>query len=124
MAQRKLRQVVKVVGDWETELRMASETSNAVIIQEAAPDAFVVKAFSTLNWRQMVDPDGAITILLAGDSDEAKRRVAELVSGMGLESLDLGSVENAHWIEGMTILWMNNRISSRPNFEFHLRQSE
>ena len=32
------------------------ETSNGEIIQSAAPDAYVVKAFSTINWRTMVDP--------------------------------------------------------------------
>ena len=110
-----------VVGDWRSEMSMGVETSNAAIIQEAVPDAFVVKAFNALSWEQMLNPDGAITIPLAGNSDEAKQRVAELVSGMGLESLDLGTVENAHWLEGMTLLWLNNRFSSRPNFEYHLR---
>ena len=110
-----------IIGDWRSEMSMGVETSNAVIIQEAVPDAFVVKAFNALSWEQMLNPDGAITIPLAGNSDEAKQRVAELVSGMGLEPLDLGTVENAHWLEGMTLLWLNNRFSSRPNFEYHLR---
>jgi len=113
-----------LVGDWDTEMGLAVESSNAAIIQEAAPDAFVVKAFSTLNWRQMVEPGGAISIPMAGDSDEAKQRIAELITGMGLEPMDLGPVDSAHWIEGMTILWINNRISSRPDFEFHLRSIE
>lgn len=111
-----------IVGDWDTRVSMGVATSNAWIIQEAAPDAHVVKAFSTLNWSQMVDPEGSISILLAGNSDTAKSRVAELVVGMGLEPIDLGLVEDAHWIEGMTTLWLNNRISSRPDFEYHLRK--
>ena len=113
-----------LTGDWETELSMGVSTSNARIIQDAAPDAFVVKAFSTLNWRQMVEPGGDISILLAGDSDAAKEKVSELVRGMGLEPIDLGDVDDAHWIEGMTILWLNNRISDRPNFEYHLRVTD
>jgi 8-hydroxy-5-deazaflavin:NADPH oxidoreductase len=111
-----------LTGDWDTELELAVETSNAQIIQDAAPGAFVVKAFSTLNWRQMVEPGGAISIPIAGDSDVAKRRVAELISGMELDPMDLGPVRNAHWIEGMTIVWLNNRISDRPDFEYHLRR--
>ena len=110
-----------LVGDWETELGLGVDTSNAQIIQEAAPGAFVVKAFSTLNWSRMVEPDGPISILMAGDSAPAKRRVAELVSGMGLQPIDLGPVKNAHWIEGMALLYLNNRIGSRPEFEYHLR---
>lgn len=111
-----------LIGDWDTELELGVETSNAQIIQEAAPHAHVVKAFSTLNWRQMVEPGGAISIPIAGNSDAAKERVAELISGMNLEPMDLGPVKNAHWIEGMTIVWLNNRISDRPDFEYHLRR--
>ena len=110
-----------LTGDWGTELSIGVSTSNGRIIQDAAPDAFVVKAFSTLNWRQMVEPGGDISILLAGDSDAAKAKVSQLVSAMDLHPIDLGDIDNARWIEGMTILWLNNRISGRPNFEYHLR---
>ena len=100
---------------------MGVSTSNGRIIQDAAPDAHVVKAFSTLNWRQMVEPGGDISILLAGDSDEAKATVAEMVRAMDLEPIDLGDIDNSRHIEGMTLLWLNNRIAGRPHFEFHLR---
>ena len=102
-------------------------TSNAEIIQEVAPGAYVVKAFNSLNWRTMVDPDssgGPVSIPLAGNNDDAKATVAELVEGMGLEAIDVGPVENARWVEGMLILWINNRYGSdRQNFDFHLRQN-
>ncbi|MDJ0751722.1 MAG: NAD(P)-binding domain-containing protein [Woeseiaceae bacterium] len=110
-----------LIGDWETELSIGVSTSNARIIQDAAPDAYVVKAFSTLNWRQMVEPGGEISILLAGNSDAAKEKVSEIVRAMDLNPIDLGDVDDARWIEGMTILWLNNRISGRPHFEYHLR---
>ena len=108
-------------GDWDTELHIGVSTSNARIIQDAAPGAHVVKAFSTLNWRQMVEPGGDISIPLAGNSDAAKAKVAELISAMDLKPIDLGDVDTARWIEGMTILRLNNRIAGRPNFEYHLR---
>ena len=102
-------------------------TSNAEIIQEVAPGAYVVKAFNSLNWRTMVDPDssgGPVSIPLAGNNDDAKATVAELVEGMGLEAIDVGPVENARWVEGMLMLWINNRYGSdRQNFDFHLRQN-
>ncbi len=113
-----------LAGDWNTQLTMSVATSNSQVVQIAAPDAFVVKAFSTLNWRQMVEPNGDISILLAGNSDMAKAKVSELVRGMDLHPIDLGDVDAAHWIEGMTVVWLNNRISDRPNFEFHLRVDE
>ena len=108
-------------------LQHGVETSNAQIIQELAPDAHVVKAFNTLNWKTMIDPElasGPVSIPLAGDSNDAKKVVAKLVEGMGLEAIDVGGIENAHWVEGMLMLWINNRISDRDAFDFHLRKAE
>ena len=106
-------------------LEHAVDTSNAEIIQAAAPDSKVVKAFNTLNWKTMMDPDvsgGPVSIPLAGNSGSAKRKVAELVKGMGLDPIDLGGIENAHWIEGMLVVWINNRYgSTRDSLDIHLR---
>jgi predicted dinucleotide-binding enzyme len=60
-----------------------------------------------------------------GNDEAAKNTVAQLVEGMGLEAIDLGGVENARWVEGMLILWINNRYgSNRQAFDFHLRKLE
>jgi hypothetical protein len=102
------------------------ETSNGEIIQAAAPNAFVVKAFNTMNWRTMVDPDtsgGPTSVPIAGNDKAAKERVAELVTGMGLHAIDVGMIEDAHWVEGMLMLWLKNRISDRPVFDFYLRET-
>jgi 8-hydroxy-5-deazaflavin:NADPH oxidoreductase len=110
-----------------TEFEHGVETSNAEIIQAAAPDAYVVKAFNSLNWNTMIDPDssgGPVSILLVGDSDSAKKTVAALVEGMGLEAIDLGGIKNAHWVEGMLILWLNNRYGPRDSFDYHLRKTD
>ena len=102
------------------------DTSNAQIIQAEAPGAYVVKAFNTLNYRIMIDPQqsgGPVSIPLVGDSADAKATVAKLVEGMGLEPIDLGGVENAHWVEGMLILWINNRVGGRQPFDYYLRRT-
>jgi predicted dinucleotide-binding enzyme len=105
----------------------AVDSSNAEIIQAAAPGAYVVKAFNALSWATMIDPDsagGPVSIPLAGNNVQAKQTVAALVEGMGLEAIDVGPVENAHWIEGMLILWIDNRYGSeRESFDFHLRKN-
>ena len=78
--------------------RHAVETSNAQIIKALQPNAEVVKAFNTLNWKTMIDPEsagGPVSIPLASDSPRAKKSVATLVKGMGLEPIDVGGVENA-----------------------------
>jgi len=108
-------------------LEHAVSTSNTEIIQAAAPGAKVVKAFNTLSWSTMVDPSsagGPVSIPLAGNDLQAKQKVAELVQGMGLEPIDVGPAKNAHWVEGMLMLWINNRYgSSRPSFDYYLRRN-
>ena len=109
----------------DNRVRHAAETSNSEIIQNAAPAAAVVKAFNTLNWRFMVEPGesgGPVSIPLAGDSAEAKAVVAEIVSGMGLDPIDVGVLEHARWLEGMAILLINNFRTEA--FNFHLRKLE
>jgi 8-hydroxy-5-deazaflavin:NADPH oxidoreductase len=97
--------------------------SNAELIQAAAPGARVVKAFNTLNWRQMVDPassGGPITIPIAGDDAEAKAAVAALVEGMGLEVVDFGPLRYAHVMEEMLIVWANS-LRRGAHFNYYMR---
>jgi predicted dinucleotide-binding enzyme len=96
--------------------------SNAALIQAAAPGATVVKAFNTLNSRQMVDPEtagGPITIMLAGDDADAKAQVAELVRGMDLDAVDVGGLEYAHILEEMLVMWAASM--GRQPFNYYLR---
>ncbi len=104
---------------------LSTDSSNAELIQTLQPDAYVVKAFNTLNWRTMIDPTssgGPVSIPLVGNSGEAKHVVAKLVTGMGLEPIDLGPVKQARYVEGMLILWINNRFVSGEPFDYYLRK--
>ena len=88
----------------------AFEGSNAERIQALAPDAFVVKAFSTLGTDTMLDPasaGGPVSIPIAGDDPNAKRVVAALVSAIGFEPVDVGPLRYAHVIEGLHYLRYN-----------------
>jgi len=100
--------------------------SAAERIQKIAPAAHVVKAFNTVSARFMRDPEsagGPITIPLAGDSSEAKAIVASLVSGLGLEALDIGPLKNAQYLEYMGLMYIAQRSQGRGalSFEYHLR---
>lgn len=103
------------------------DTSNTEIIQAAAPNADVVKAFSTITWQTMSKPDaagGPVSVPLAGNDSAAKMKVAKLVESIGLEPIDVGDARDARWVEGMLILWINNRYggTGRPTFEYYLRK--
>jgi predicted dinucleotide-binding enzyme len=101
----------------------APGTSNAERIQAAAPNAKVVKAFNTLNWTKMVDPQssgGPVSIPVVGDDAEARATVAALVKGMGLEPVDLGPLRFANTLEEMLVIWANAR-SHGAAYNYHLR---
>lgn len=105
---------------------MTVDTSNGEIIQAAAPGAYVVKAFNTLNWRTMVDPEsagGPVSIPLVGDHDDAKAKVAALVEGMGLDPIDLGPIRYARHVEGMLIVWIKAQFGGGEAFDYHLRRT-
>jgi predicted dinucleotide-binding enzyme len=106
-------------------LGIGNGPSNGELIQAVATGAFVVKAFNTLNWRVMVDPastGGPVSIPLVGDDDAAKARVAKLARGMGLEPIDVGPMRNARYVEGLSVLLLNNMHGGGPQFEYHFRQ--
>jgi predicted dinucleotide-binding enzyme len=97
--------------------------SNAELIQAAQPNAKVVKAFNTLNFRQMIDPassGGPLSIPIVGNDAAARATVAELVKGMGLEPVDLGPLRFARVLEEMLIIWANAR-GHNAAYNYYLR---
>tara|TARA_B100000029_G_scaffold217317_1_gene215102 strand:- start:5501 stop:6121 length:621 start_codon:yes stop_codon:yes gene_type:complete len=104
----------------------AVSPSNAEWIQRWAPDSKVVKAFNTMNWVTMVNPQsagGSVSVPIVGDDSEAKAMVASLVEGVGLHPIDLGPLRYASVIEGMYIVWGNARTLGRP-FNYFFRPQE
>lgn len=100
------------------------EISNAELLQQLAPRAFVVKAFNTMSAETMAEPataGGPVSVPLVGNDERAKQTVAVLVAGMGLEPVDLGPVRYARIVEGMYYLRSNARMFGQP-FNYHLRR--
>ncbi len=99
-------------------------TSNGEIVQAAAPDAFVVKAFNTVTWQSMISPedsDGPLSVPIAGNFQAAKDKVATMVVAMGLVPVDLGAIEVSHWTEYGVVVSLNNRFSERQNYDLVFR---
>ncbi|MFD1212307.1 NADPH-dependent F420 reductase [Arthrobacter sp. GCM10027362] len=80
----------------------------------------VVKAFNTTFAGTLVA--GQVTgqpldVFIAGDSAEAKARVAEFVSAAGLRPLDVGALRHARELEGIQLLVMG--LSANPATSFN-----
>ncbi len=108
----------------EVALEVPGGVSGGEYWQSLLKGAKVVKAFNTVNFRVMADPavaGGPVSIPLAGDDTAAKARVAMLVTGIGLEPIDVGPLRTARYTEAMALLYVSRLVSGQPPFEFHLR---
>ena len=73
-------------------------------IAAVAPEgARVVKAFNTI-FGGVLAEDKPMDVFIAGDSDDAKARVAAFVEGMGMRALDAGGLDMAYALEWAGIL--------------------
>ncbi|HSK72672.1 MAG TPA: NAD(P)-binding domain-containing protein, partial [Pyrinomonadaceae bacterium] len=79
-------------------------------IQNALPEANVVKAFNTISAAIMVDPkfgDQTATLFIAGNDENAKAETVRLAQEFGWDVEDLGSIEQAFFLEAFASLWVN-----------------
>ena len=77
-------------------------------LQQKAPRAHFVKAFSCVGNAFMVDPDFGgqkPSMFVCGNDEGAKRTATELLQQFGWEVEDMGAVEAARAIEPLCILW-------------------
>lgn len=80
-------------------------------IQNALPEANVVKAFNTINRTTMIDPHfGAgetATLFIAGNDETAKAETIKLAEEFGWNVEDLGDIGQAFFLEAFASLWVN-----------------
>lgn len=97
-------------GGFPPKLAISGEDSLGERIQRALPDAKVVKAFNVIGNQYFVDPsfpEGTPTMLIAGDDEEAKRTVGDVLADFGWpEPVDIGGIEGARELEAICIAWV------------------
>jgi len=95
-----------------------TDRSLGEIVQDAHPDAYVVKAFNTINWRLMIDPPKPAPLIpLAGDNADAKKQVAEWANAMGIDTIDVGGIYHARVTEYMIVMMLNNSFTGEEKFD-------
>jgi 8-hydroxy-5-deazaflavin:NADPH oxidoreductase len=102
-------------------LATAPGTSAAEELAAALPaGARVVKAFNTTFAGTLVDGQVAgqpLDVLIAGDDQEAKGTVAQLVRDGGLRAIDVGPLDRARQLEGLGFLGMMLQQPLGLNFQ-------
>jgi predicted dinucleotide-binding enzyme len=96
----------RVVIDATNNVRGA-EMNVLGLLAEKAPDASLVRAFSTLGWENFANPSiGGEQIDLFFCGDPAARSTAEqLIVDVGLRPVYVGNIDTAAALDGMTRLW-------------------
>jgi predicted dinucleotide-binding enzyme len=102
-----------------------TDRSLGEIVQEAHPEAFVVKAFNTINWRLMIDPPvPAPVIPIAGEDVDAKAQVSEWVNALGIDTVDVGGIYHARALEYMIVMMLNNSFTGAEKFELVFQKAD
>jgi NADPH-dependent F420 reductase len=90
-------------------LAVGFTTSAAEEIAKLAPGAKVVKAFNTIFASVFASKNPSIkgniiSVFYASDDAEAKKKVADLITGMGFDAVDAGPLKAARNIEPMAMM--------------------
>ena len=97
-------------GGFPPKLSVTGEDSLGERVQRALPDAKVVKAFNTIGNPYFVDPsfsDGQPTMLIAGNDEDAKRMVRDVLADFGWsDTVDIGGIEGSRELEAICIAWV------------------
>ncbi len=102
---------------------LKSEVSGSEKVQEWAPDAKVVKAFTIYGFENFQDSsfpkyDVKPIMMIAGNDFQAKEMVQSINYDLGFDTVDTGKLDQALHMEHMTLLWvkMVRRDGHHPNF--------
>jgi predicted dinucleotide-binding enzyme len=77
--------------------------------QRLLPGAHVVKVFNTVGNALFFRPDlpgGPPSMFICGDDAGAKQRVGEICKDFGWETVDVGPIGAAHYLEAMCMVWV------------------
>ncbi len=110
-----LESVLKEAGDLKGKILIDATNrfdgvSNSQAAMRLQPGAKVVKAFNSVGFEVLENPmfgDEPASMMMAGDDADAKKTVAQLITDVGLEPVDLGDASVISALEGAVgAIWM------------------
>lgn len=105
-------------------LSLGHTDSGGEQVQRWVPGANVVKCWNIVGNPHMFRPDfpgGPPDMFIAGNSDDAKKTVSEIVKAFGWPVADMGGIEASRLLEPFAMLWINYYIRNRTgNHAFKL----
>lgn len=100
-------------------LTVGADSSAAAELAEALPQSRVLKAFNT-NFSATLSAgalggDGtlATTVLIAGDDDDAKTTLAQVITAGGLRAIDTGRLSRARELEAIGFLQLTLAVAEK-----------
>jgi len=78
-------------------------------IQRWIPSARVVKAFNSVGFAHMFQPDfpcGPPDMFICGNDGPAKQTVTEILKDFGWPAIDIGGIEGSRVLEPLCVLWV------------------
>ena len=95
---------------------MRGESRHALdLLRSAVPTASLCRAFSSLGWENLADPEFngvKADLFYCGDAD-AKSTVEQLITDIGLSPVYVGEADRVGLVEGMTDMWFNMALKQQ-----------
>jgi 8-hydroxy-5-deazaflavin:NADPH oxidoreductase len=91
-------------------LTLGHTDSGGEQVQRWLPGAHVVKAFNSVGYALMFQPDfpnGPPDMFICGNDDAAKRTVTDILMSFGWKIIDIGGIEGARMLEPLCLLWVD-----------------
>lgn len=96
-------------------LELGHTDSGGEQVQRWLPNSQVVKAFNTIGFAHMVNPNfpsGPPDMFICGNNGEAKQVVSGLCQELGWATIDIGTIAGARLLEPMCILWVSYGLTT------------